>query len=267
MNNYVHLLVAALALFIVHAGLIDAAYSQDATQPVSSSIGLLLPHGCHLILDPRLESADSISTAIINGIREVLPQIQRLIPADSVTINLEMTNDPFLVLPDWGVGGVANSPQLASVYFDPDNPNFKVEYLLQGLSHELYHASRCRMPRWHMSLLELFINDGLADQFMVEVFKCEQAPPFQALAEEHIIHYLNMAKPAIRNRLPSWYDCVPWFWGRSGDEPLPRWTGFAVGSRIVKNYLEAHPEARASSLVLTSAEVIASATPECNVPL
>jgi uncharacterized protein (TIGR02145 family) len=113
-----------------------------------------------------------------------------------------------------------------------------------------------------MSLLELFVNDGLADQFMVEVFNCEQAPPFLALTEEQTLHYMNMVKPEIRNRLDSWDDCVPWFWGRSGDEPIPRWTGFTIGSRIVKNYLQAHPEVRASSLVLTSAEEIVSSTPE-----
>jgi uncharacterized protein (TIGR02145 family) len=254
--------ISTLALFIVCIGFEGTAYSQDTDQDIGSSQSVLLPQGCQLALDPRLELDDSISVEIINGIREVLPKIQSLIPADSVTITLEMTNEPFLVLSEWGVGGVANSPHLASVYFDPDNPNFKVEYLIQGLSHELYHASRCRVPRFYMSLLELFINDGLADQFMVEVFKCEQGPPFLALSEEQTLHYMNMVKPIIRDRLHSWYDCVPWFWGRSGDEPIPRWTGFAIGSKIVKDYLKEHPEARASSLVLTSAEEIVSSTPE-----
>jgi uncharacterized protein (TIGR02145 family) len=72
---------------------------------------------------------------------------------------------------------------------------------------------------------------------------------------------MNKVKPQIRDKLDSWDDCVPWFWGRSGDEPIPHWAGFAIGSRIVKDYLKAHPEARASSLVLTSAEEIVGSTP------
>jgi len=253
------LILFILMLFIMFD---SSVYCQDSERDSSAVNAIKLSQGCQLILDSRLDLADTQSIEIISGIREVLLTIQSLIPADSVTINLEITNDPFLVLPEWGVGGVGPSPQVATVYFDPDNPNFRVEYIIQGLSHELYHSSRGRMPRWYMSLLELFINDGLADQFMVEVFKCEQAPPFLALTEEQTLHYMNMVRPIIRNKLDSWYDCVPWFWGRSGDEPIPRWTGFTIGSKIAKNYLKAHPEARASSLVLTSAEEIARSTPE-----
>ena len=50
--------------------------------------------------------------------------------------------------------------------------------------------------------------------------------------------------------------------GRTGDDPIPHWTGYSVGWRIVENYIRAHPEARASSLVFTSPEVIVSSTPE-----
>jgi uncharacterized protein YjaZ len=58
---------------------------------------------------------------------------------------------------------------------------------------------------------------------------------------------------------------IPWMFGRSGDSPIPAWTGYTLGWTIVENYLKAHPDASASSLVFTSAEEIASSTPELKV--
>jgi uncharacterized protein YjaZ len=50
--------------------------------------------------------------------------------------------------------------------------------------------------------------------------------------------------------------------GRSGENPIPAWTGYSLGWTIVENYLKDHPEAKASSLVFTPAEEIAGSTPE-----
>jgi uncharacterized protein (TIGR02145 family) len=255
-------LLQILPILILCPDFDNVAFCQESRQDSLPSEVIELSQGCRLVLDTGIDPSDSLSIEIVNGIRGILPRIQVLIPADSVTIDLEISNDPFLVLSETGVGGVAPGPQIATVYLDPDNPNFRVEHVLQGLSHELFHASRNRMPRFFMSLLELFVNDGLADQFMVEVFDCEQSPVFLALTEEQVQQYMAKVRPIIRNKLDSWTDCIPWMWGRKGDDPIPLWTGFSIGSKIVKDYLRAHPEARASSLVLTSAEEIASSTPE-----
>jgi uncharacterized protein (TIGR02145 family) len=262
MRRVSYVLLRILLVLVLPATFDNVAFCQESQQDSLPSKVIELSQGCQLVLDPTIDMADSLTFEIINGIREVLPKIQALIPADHVTINLAIKSDPRYVLPQLGVGGVGPSPHVASVWYDPENPNFRVEYVLQGLSHELFHSSRGRMPRFFMSLLELFVNDGLADHFMVEVFNCEQMPPFVALTEEEVLRYMAKVKPIIRNKLDSWSDCVPWMWGRKGDDPIPLWTGFTIGSKIVRDYLEAHPEARPSKLVLTSAEEIASSTPE-----
>jgi uncharacterized protein YjaZ len=111
------------------------------------------------------------------------------------------------------------------------------------------------------------VNEGLADHFMVEVLNCEQTPWSSALTEEEIQQYMVRIKPLcrIKHEWTAEFNekyFVPWFFGSTGTEPIPHWTGYSLGWRIVENYLKAHPEARASSLVSTSPEVIVSSTPE-----
>ena len=71
-------------------------------------------------------------------------------------------------------------------------------------------------------------------------------------------------KPLLRVKIESHAEFAekyetPWLLGRSVGDPIPRWTVYTPGWRIVADYLRAHPDARASSLVDTSAEVSAGA--------
>jgi uncharacterized protein YjaZ len=112
------------------------------------------------------------------------------------------------------------------------------------------------------------VTEGLADHFMIEVLNCDQPTWSRALTEKEIDQYMIRIRPILRLRHESWTKeftekyFVPWMFGRTGDDPIPGWTGYTLGWRIVENYLKAHPEARASSVVFAPAEVIAGATPE-----
>ncbi len=110
------------------------------------------------------------------------------------------------------------------------------------------------------------VMEGLADHFMLEVAGGEPGPWDQALTEEKVQECLVRVKPDLLVKTDSYEEFVrkyqtPWMFGRSGSNPIPRWAGYSLGWRIVENYLRAHPEARASSLVQESAEVIGKATP------
>ncbi len=258
-NNF-YILVCTIVILIGCIGNENRVYCQSTNQEVLSPKRVQLTQGCQLLLGPGLKLDDSIAGEIIKGIQKILPRIQNVIPADNVTIDLAINRG--YILPEAGVGGQANSSQNVWISFDPKNPNYKVEYLIQGLSHELHHAARLRMPRWHMSLLELMIMEGLADHFMNEIFNCSQPARSRALTEKEIRKVMIRLKPQIRNKLESWEACIPWMFGRGGDEPIPQWTGYTIGWKIVENYLNAHPDAKASSLFLTPSETIISATPE-----
>jgi uncharacterized protein YjaZ len=238
---------------------------QDSKQDTIQTRIIELAQGCRLVLDAKIDLTDTLSIKIITGIREVIPRIQKLIPADSITIDLAISSEN--ILPEFGMGGASFNDRVG-FYFDPKHPNFRVGFMLHSLAHELLHVTRLRMPQWQLTILECMITEGLADHFMIEVFNCEQPKWSRALSEEEIKRCMIKVKPILRLRHESWnaeftkkyFD--PWFFGRTGADPIPGWTGYTLGWRIVENYLKAHPEARASSLALTPPEVIASSTPE-----
>ena len=242
-----------------------------------------LDQGCKLVLNSNIEKADSLTNEILNRIGDVMLKIQKLVPADNITIDLKISKN---VIPNFGVGGIAFNDNETCVRFDPEDQNFKVIKVIQILVHEIHHVVRLRMLHKETSPLELLILEGLADHFMVEALNCEPPPWSQALTEEEIQKYFIQVKPLLHVKLDwgeesgKWFE--QWFLGRSFKEnnqswtefsipnwsayptvdQLPRYTGYSLGWRIVENYLKAHPKASASNLVLTPAEVIVNSTPE-----
>lgn len=265
MKKRFYILKHILLILIFCARFNNVVHCQDSKQDTIPAKIIELNQGCKLVLDAKIDLADTLSIKIITGIREIIPRIQTLIPADSITIDLAISSE---VLPVLGVGARTTSDHSLLFNFDPKNPNFRIEFIIRGLVHEFLHVSRLRMPQWQLTLLECMITEGLADHFMIEVLNCEQPAWSRALTEKEIQQYMVKVKPILFMRHESWTKefnekyFVPWFFGRTGDDRIPGWTGYTLGWRIVENYLKAHPEARASSLVFTSTDVIVSSTPE-----
>ncbi len=261
--NRILFLITSVLLFLC-APMADTVCGQSKDTTRANVVKLA--QGCILVLDEKIDITDSLSVEIIARIQNIIPRIQKLIPADSITIDLAMSSSE--VLPMFGVGGRTTSDHSLSMYFDPKNPNFRVEFLVRSLVHECLHPTRLRMLHWQLTLLECMITEGLADHFMIELLKGDRPAWTSALTEEEIKQYLVKVKPVLRLKHELWNNkftqnyFVPWMFGRKGDNPIPGWTGYTLGWRIVDNYLRAHPEVRTSDLVFTPAEVIASSTPE-----
>jgi hypothetical protein len=273
MKRRFHFIVQALLLFVFYTSYDSIIYCQEKSQDTTQTKIIELDQGCKLVLDKNINPTDTLSIKIIDGIHNIIPQIQKLIPADSATIKLAISKEN--ILPVWGIGARTISGfidqhrvETVEIYYDPNHSNFRVDLLLRTLVHELHHVCRVRMPDFQLTLLECMVNEGLADHFIVEVLNCEITPFSSALTEDQIQQNMIRVKPFSRVKFESWTQefndkyFVPWMFGRKGDDPIPHWTGYSIGWRIVENYLRAHPEARASSLVFTSPEVIVSATPE-----
>jgi hypothetical protein len=273
MKNICNVLLQIVLTIIIGIGINNVVPAQDYGKDTIPARIIELTQGCKLVLDAKINVTDSVSSEIIDGIRSILPQVQKLIPADSATIKLAISS--VNILPVWGIGARTISgftdhhrEETVEIYYDPNNSNFRVELILRTLVHELHHVCRVRMPDFQLTLLECMVNEGLADHFMLEVLNCEITPFSSALTEEQIQQNMIRIKPFCRAKFESWTKefndnyFVPWMFGRKGDDPIPHWTGYSIGWKIVENYLRAHPQARASSLVFTSPEVIASSTPE-----
>ena len=273
MKRKYDVLIQTMLILISCSAFNNVVHGQDSRKDTMPGKIIELSRGCKLVLDSTINLPDSVSIEIVDGIRKILPRVQELIPADSATIKLAISS--VNILPIWGIGartisGFTDDHQVETVeiYYDPNNSNFRVELILRTLVHELHHVCRVRMPDFQLTLLECMVNEGLADHFMLEVLKCEITPFSSALTDEQIQQNIIRVKPFTRIKFESWTQefndkyFVPWMFGRTGDDPIPHWTGYSIGWRIVENYIRAHPEARASSLVFTSPEVIASSTPE-----
>ena len=257
--------IEIFCLIILSITSVNTIYCQENSQNTKQETIIGLPQGCRLVLDAKIDTTDTLSIEIIKGIRHIVSRVQSFIPLDSIAIDLAMSKKN--VLPFLGLGGRTISSDngiTVEYYFDPENPNFKLELLINGLVHEFHHASRLHMPKWKLTLLELMVSEGLADHFMIEVTHCDQPQWSQALTEEEIKHYLNKAKPILNIKQKSWTkEFDEWLiFGRKGDDPIPGWTGYTLGWVIVENYLKDHPGATASSLVFTPAEEFVSSTPE-----
>jgi len=230
--------------------------------------GVELDQGCRLAIDSKLDPEDAVTREIEREVRRVVSRVQALIAADDLTIHVKLSDKSSegYIIPHMGVGGHPIGTDTVWIYIQPENPSFKTAFVAWSLPHEIHHAIRLRKPDWHWSLLESLVAEGLADHFLVEVVGGEAGPWTRALTEEEIQRYLLRVKPHLLTEIESYAEFTekyqtPWLLGRSGSDPIPRWTGYTLGWRLVENYLRAHPEARASSLVQTSAETIAGATP------
>ena len=271
--NKTYSAIIQIIILLILCSEINVVHGQEGKKDTMSGKIIELSRGCKLVLDSTINFSDSVSREIVDGIRKILPRVQELIPADSTTIKLAISG--INILPIWGIGartisGFTDNHQMETVeiYYDPNNSNFRLELILRTLVHELHHVCRVRMPNFQLTLLECMVNEGLADHFMLEVLNCEITPFSSALTDDQIQQNIIRVKPFTRIKFESWTQefndkyFVPWMFGRTGDDPVPHWTGYSIGWRIVENYIRAHPEARASSLVFTSPEVIVSSTPE-----
>ena len=101
-----------------------------------------LDQGCKLVLNSNVDKADSLTNEIINRISDVMLKIQKLVPADNITIDIEISKN---VIPNIGVGGQAFIDNKACVRYDPEDSYFNVNHIIQVLVHEIHHVVRLRM--------------------------------------------------------------------------------------------------------------------------
>jgi hypothetical protein len=87
MNKIFGVLIQISFILILCTKSNDVVHGQDNKQDTIQAKIIYLDQGCKLVLDAKIDLADTVSIEIVDGIRNILPRIQKLIPADSVTIN------------------------------------------------------------------------------------------------------------------------------------------------------------------------------------
>lgn len=103
------------------------------------------------------------------------------------------------------------------------------------------------------------MSEGLADSFSLQVWPESPLPPWvRALDRGSICRLWTAAKRRFGR---SSYNHGEWFYGK---EQLPRWTGYALGFRLVQTYVDNHPGTTPADLVDTPAATMVRGIDLCS---
>ena len=163
-----------------------------------------------------------------------------------------------------GVMGISLSSQATLLFFWPAGR--WIEQIRYTVAHEYVHLVRNHLfPRSLTAgrpvylktqepdtLLDAMVSEGISDVFAKQVYPNMEPIWTRALeggAEARIW-------PLVRRRLAvSDPNEIRRFISGDGDR-VPQWTGYSIGYRIVRGYLDSHPTARPAGLVSMQASAI-----------
>ena len=223
--------------------LITGCTSSEETQSCESEAAIGLESDICLIFDDG-GTLDDYNSAIVDVMAETISAINEVMPIDNVLIRI--ATEPSRVIPEIGIGGFAANAQEVIIWIDPTFVNLSqsIEIELAPLiAHELHHAKRMRTIGYGVTLLEASVSEGLADCFAIEITGI--SPPLWsiALTGDELENWTSIASD-MWNDKP--YDHNKWFFGTSPD--IPRWAGYVIGFKLVKDFIEKNPTRQASNL-------------------
>lgn len=143
-----------------------------------------------------------------------------------------------------GAGGYARSSSEVWIGLKPGMKAW--DALRRCVAHELHHCARRRLVGYGRTLAEAIVSEGLADHFVVEVYGPPAGAWTRALNDSQFDNLRMKILADPHWKLPGAYS-LAWLTG-SRKRGIPRWTGYALGWRAVRDYLARHPGVRASRL-------------------
>lgn len=156
-------------------------------------------------------------------------------------IDIIFVNEPWSIIPEYGIGGYSSGPYNISISLDPKR-DFSVEDLISSILHETHHCMRWRDPGYGKTLGEAIISEGLATLFEEEYSgkiplygQVKIKPNEIALAEKSL---------ADKN-----YAHSDWFFGAG---KVQRWFAYTYGYRLAKAYSEKSGKSAAELVNVTA---------------
>jgi uncharacterized protein YjaZ len=194
-----------------------------------------------------LDYRDSIEFTI----RESLTMVNTLMPISNLRILVRSTS--YNVIPEIGIGGF--NPNSTDITISID-PNF--EDLTQSLNeelgplmaHEIHHANRRRQVGYGLTLLQTAVSEGMADCFSMEVYGIDPPRWSTALNQEELISWFDTASTVWND---ADYNHADWFFGASLE--IPKWTGYTIGYKLIKDFIQDNPGSTAAELVTEPATI------------
>lgn len=193
-------------------------------------------------------SVDHLRPLIVDRIKLAVDSISRVL--EVIDVEFRVLIFPERTIPAKGMSGAAPNEDHIYILLDPDHPRLAKslsEELVPTIAHEYHHTLRKRTVGYVSNLFEAFVSEGLADHFAEEI--TGETPPWSDPPPEEVV--VAWRAEAERVWLEPQFDYAAWFVGLNSD--IPRGTGYAIGRRIVEEYLASHPNQRASTLFDVSA--------------
>ena len=187
---------------------------------------------------------DAQRQTIEEKLQEAVTRVNAIMPTEGINFRVRASSKD--VIPEIGVGGFNPAADEVILWIDPLfpqlNQSLDVE-LAPIIAHEMHHAKRRRSVGYGTTLLEALISEGLADSFSIELMGI--TPPLwsTALTGSELDNWTEIARNSWGE--PS-YNHPKWFFGTSDE--IPRWAGYAIGYKLVQDYLDKNTTATPSNL-------------------
>ena len=142
-----------------------------------------------------------------------------------------------IIIPEDGVGGQTFASNF--IVSALDLKTMSILRFKEMLAHELGHAARWgKNDEWMNTLFDGMISEGIATYFGTEFAKNNSEKQFFTRAmlersDEENERILNELRGNLDDKN---YDYQTIFF--TGNDKLPRWSGYSLGYYLVKNYLE-----------------------------
>lgn len=211
--------------------------------PCESDAGVSLANGSCLLFEDQ-GALDNERTAITSTVSETITKVNNVMSVDNLTIKI--LADASQVIPEIGIGGFNPSEREVIIRIDPNFNDLSQSIateLAPMLAHEMHHAKRRRTVGYGSSLFEASVTEGLADCFAMEITGIDPPLWSVALTGGDLDNWITNVSSTWTNNS---YDHSKWFLGTSAE--VPRWTGYAIGFKLVKDYLLENPTRMASDL-------------------
>ncbi|MER0237022.1 DUF2268 domain-containing putative Zn-dependent protease [Fulvimarina sp. MAC8] len=173
---------------------------------------------------------------LIEPISRALERAERNVEAHMPAINLDVVVQawPGQVIPELGHVGYAPTGTMMQLTFDPANNNLRShlgEALERMIVHEFHHVMRWRGPGYGNTLGEALVSEGLASQFVKQLYDSPPEPWEAALTRSELANHVDFFD---RHWDDKRYGHARCFFG-AGD--LPRWLGYSFGYELVSSAL------------------------------
>jgi uncharacterized protein YjaZ len=201
---------------------------------------------------PKTAGLAPYSVRIQELVRQTLNEVEGKLSLGDVEVVVKESQRPADIKDIGGVGGYCPNEKLVEISVDVNNPDFQKNWeqlIRRTLIHELHHAARRQagVAIGESSFLECLFSEGLADHFVYDLTNTK--PVWVIDLDAEVMNSLLQRADKIFNDTLTDELYEGWFSKGSTESNVPRWAGYAVGYKLVADYLDGHSGSSAASLV------------------